>query len=352
MHCTWIAMSVACSASLLAQVPERSASRDILDRARAALNDVRYARADSIARDLLSLGGLQRAARVEALQIIAAANFPDSPSDRRDMAARSAITQLLQIDLAHNIPRELANPGLDSLYQSVLSSTYATSVIVRRENPIVGIDGTAALRVRASRPSIFTLAVRSRDGIERFLIDSVAGVSDTTLAIRVARNGRVLFSGGEYDLIVTGTEISTRQSHVKSFDAVVIVPPLELVAIPAAVDSLQLKPERAIPDRQAGIVAGLLAGAATIAIGKSLRASDPIRAAGESDSRYTAAGVVMALGAIAAAWFDRGRVLDKGIDANRRIQAEHVSSLRAAREENVRRATAYRASVTINPEAR
>src|SRR5688572_16556540 len=115
---------------LSAQGNDRTPSRELLDRARASLNNLDYARADDAARNVLSLGLLSRAARIEALQLIAAANYPDPPAERKEPAARSAIAQLIQMDLGLTIARELSTIGLDSLYQSVLTTTYGTSVFV------------------------------------------------------------------------------------------------------------------------------------------------------------------------------------------------------------------------------
>ncbi|MGQ0639367.1 MAG: hypothetical protein ACT4P6_01130 [Gemmatimonadaceae bacterium] len=337
---------------VLAQSADRSATREMLDRGRAALNDLRYQRADSIARDVLSLGMLPRPARVEALQLIAAANYPELAVEQRIAPARSAIAQLLSLDLALTIPRELSWTGLDSLYRDVVATTYATSVLVRRENPIAGINGTALLRVRANRPSSFALRARTRDGIEAVLLDSVSGAVDTTLTLRVARDDKLILRGGEYDFIVTAVDVGTKETVAKTFDGVALVPPLEALAVPARVDSTVLRAERTRPEKTTGIVAGVLLGVATIALGKGLRASDPIKSDGETDSRYTAAGIVMIVGSIAAAWYDKGRVLDKNREANRKMASDVLTRQRIAREENLRRAAEYRASITLNPEGR
>ncbi len=343
---------LAASSALSAQGSDRTASRELLDRARGALNDLRFMRADSIAREVLSLALISRGARLEALQVIAAANYPESAADRRESVARSAISQLLQIDLGNTIPPELASPGLDSLYRAVWSTTFATTVFVRRENPISGLDSTAWVRVKANRPATFTVKMHTKDGIEAFLLDSVTTAIDTTLALRVARNGQLLLKGGEYDLVISATEIGSRQTVAKTFDAVAIVPSIDFLVVPAGIDSSLLKPERSRPERTRGIVAGVLLGAATIAVGKGLRAPDPLRAGGETDSRYMAAGIVMAVGSAAAAWFDRGHLLDKGMASNQRALADLAARQRAAREENARRVLGYRASITVNPEAR
>lgn len=343
---------LAASSALSAQGSDRTASRELLDRARVALNDLRFMRADSIAREVLSLALISRNARVEALQIVAAANYSESPAERRESPARSAISQLLQIDLGNTIPPELATPALDSLYRSVWSTTFATSVFVRRENPINGMEGTALIRVKANRPASFTVKMRTKDGIESFLLDSVTVATDTTLALRVARDGQLLLKGGDYDLVIAASELTSRQTVAKTFDAVAIVPGVEFLVIPADIDSSLLKPERSLPERSNGIIAGVLLGAATIAIGKGLRAPDPVRAGGETDRRYMAVGALMTIGSIAAAWFDRGRVLDKGVASNRRALTDLATRQHAAREENLKRAAGYRASITVNPESR
>jgi hypothetical protein len=335
-----------------AQGGDRSVSREILDRARAALSSLEYARADEAARSVLSMGLLSREARIEALQLIAAANFPDPPAERREPAARSALAQLIQIDLGLTIARDLSTAGLDSLYQSVLLSTFGTSVFVRRENPLNGVDGTAPIRVRASRPSAISVSLRTKDGIEQFLLDSVPNAVDTTLALRVSRNGRPFIRGGQYDLVVTAIDLTSRQAVVKEFDAVALVPAIDYVQVPTAIDSTLLKPERSRPERAGGFVAAGLVGIGTFVLGRSLRAPDPIRASGETDRRYATIGAVLALGTAAAAWFDRGRVLDKGISSNRVALSDLSNRQRAATEENVRRSADYRASITVSPESR
>lgn len=339
-------------AALLAQSADRSPSRELLDRARSALNDLDYVRADNTARGVLTLGLLSRAARVEALQIIAAANYPETPNDRREPAARSALTQLIQIDLSIGVSREFSSPALDSLYQSVLRTAFGTSVLIRRENPISGVDGVSPIRVRANKPATIAVSLRTKDGIESFLVDSVSNAVDTTLNLRVSRNGRPFITGGEYELVVTATDPASRQVVVKSFDAVALVPAIAYVPVPTSIDSSLLKPERARPERTAGMVAGALIGAATIVVGKSLRAPDPLRSGGETDRRYMNVGIILALGTAAAAWYDRGRVLDKGIVSNQRALADLAGRQRVARDENQRRAIEYRASITVTPEAR
>lgn len=350
-----VGLLVACMAStaLAQDGGERSPVRDVIDRARAAMNDLQYARADSLAREVLAMGSrLRRADRLEALQIVAGANYPEAAGDRKEAAARSAIAEMLRIDLGATLATDISWAGLDSIYRDVARTTFAVSVTARRDNPIAGIDGSAPVRVRANRPAHWTLVARSRDGIESILIDSVSFAADTTLRFRVARNRRPILRGTEYEFVISATDPETRESITRRYDGIAIVPPIDFVPVPSAIDSSRLLPERSKPQRVPVVIAGVVMGAATVALGKQLRADDPIKASGETDNRFTKIGATIALGSIAAAWFDRGRVLDRNIAANLRMQKDFERTKRAAVAENERRAAEYRASITLNPESR
>ncbi|HEX9562951.1 MAG TPA: hypothetical protein VF981_03240 [Gemmatimonadaceae bacterium] len=295
---------------------------------------------------------LPRSARVEALQIQAAANLPEAGGERRPAAARAALTQLLRLDLANEIPAELSTPALDSLYRQVRETVYAISVIVRRDNPITGIHGTSLLRVRANRPSSFKLTARSKDGIESIPIDSVMSSMDTTLALRVGRNGQLLLRGSEYEFVVTAVDIASRETLVRTYDGTVAIPAIEYLILPPTVDSALLKPERAAPERTPGIITGIVVAGATVLMGKNLRADEPIKSAFAPEGRYMSAAVLIAVGAGVAAWFDRGRVLDRNVQANRRLVLESEAQRRVAIAENAKRAADYRANITLNTEGR
>lgn len=332
---------------------ERSGPDVLLERARAALNDLKYARADSMAREVLATGPrLRRTPRIQALQVVAAANFPESETERRVAPARSALSELIKLDLGATIPRELSWPGLDSLYADVLKSTFAVSVSVRRENPIVGIEGFSLLRVRTNRPAGFSLQARSRDGIEAITLDTVGMAMDTTLKLRVSRNGRPFLRGGEYDFIVQATDPQTRETITRRFEGIAIVPTIEFVPTPPAMDSSEYLPIRATPQRVGGIVGGAVLGVATFVLGTALRASDPIKGGGEVDTRYRQVGIGIALGTGAAAWFDRGRLLDKNAKVNQKRERDFATRMRLARTENEKRGADYRANVALDTEGR
>jgi len=241
---------------------------------------------------------------------------------------------------------------LDSLVLEVSKTTYAISVVVRRDNPITGLNGTAPIRVRANRGSMVVLSARSRDGVELVVLDSAYAATDTTLSLRVARDGKPLLRSGDYEFIVAARDLRTNESLTRVFDGVANVAPVDYVTVPTSVDSTTLRPERDSPQRVQEAVGAVLIGAATFALGKNLRSEGTIRSAGESDRRYVSMGAAMTIATGIAAYFDRGRLLDKNRAANRRLIAEYESKRRAAITENERRVAQYKASITLNPEAR
>src|ERR1041385_854245 len=250
----------------LAIAQDRSPTRVMLDRGRAAVDQGQYQRADTIARDVLSLALLTRAGRAEALELLAAANFPPDTAQQQRAIARNAISQFIQLDLLNTIPPELSWPGLDSLYRNVLAHTYAMSVNARRDNPIVGIDGSAPPRVRANEPSTFILSAQSRDGIESIVLDSASFTTDATLNLRVARGGVLILHDAQYDFVITARQVATGEKLTRTFDGTVAVPAISYVNVPVAVDSITKRPERSQPQRALNIATAVGIGAATIAI--------------------------------------------------------------------------------------
>ena len=344
--------SIACLAAVsLANAQDRSVTRVMLDRGRSAVDQGQYQRADTIARDVLSLALLPRSARAEALELLASANYPPDTALQQRAIARTAISQFIQLDLANTFPAELSWPGLDSLYRNVLAHTYAMSVAARRENPITGIDGTAPLRVRTNEPSTFLLTAQSRDGIESIVLDSATYTTDATLNLRVARGGALILKDAQYDFVITARQVATGEKVTRTLDGTVAVPSIAYVSVPVVVDSITNRPERSRPQRALNIGTAVGMGLATIAMGLELRAAKPI-ASTSTDNRVIAVGVLMMAGISTAAWFDRGRPLDKNVDANRLALAALSGKQAAAREENARRAAAYRAFITLNLDAR
>lgn len=354
LHAVTVLLLLAAQGAGAQEPPTNQSSAEVmLERARAALNDLKFRRADSLARDVLSVGSrVRRTTRIAALQIVAAANYPEVEEDRRPSEARSAVSELVKLDLGSVIPRDLSWPGLDSLYQEVAGSVFAMSVTARRENPISGIDGFSLMRVRVNRPAMMRLVARSRDGIDVITLDSVPLATDTTLQLRVARNGRPILRGGEYEFVVSATSPTTRETITRRMDGITIVPAVEYVNLPPVIDSTKLLPERSASQRVGAVIGGIVVGAATVALGQALRQKDPIRAGGEVDTRYRLVAGMIVLGSGTAGWFDRGRSLDRNRKVNDQRRREYEGTLRTARVENERRAADYRANIALDVEGR
>jgi hypothetical protein len=115
--------SIALCAALCLPAPalaQESVTATLLARAKNAFNDFKFSEADSIARLLLGLGDVvPKTERVSALQIAAAARYPDDVSLRRPNAALEALRAIVALGHTDPIPFEIGSAGLDSLYVSV-----------------------------------------------------------------------------------------------------------------------------------------------------------------------------------------------------------------------------------------
>jgi len=111
-----ILLTLLAPASLSAQ----DALGGLLTRAKNALNDLKYSEADSLARLLIALGDVvPRPQRIAALQIAAAARYPDDKPLQRADSAVSALKVIVLLGHTDPIPFEIGWAGLDSLFRSV-----------------------------------------------------------------------------------------------------------------------------------------------------------------------------------------------------------------------------------------
>lgn len=92
----------------------------LLTRAKNALNDLKYVEADSMAKLVIALGEIvPKPQRVEALQIAAAARFPEEAKFQKPSSALDALKSIVQLGHTAPIPFDVGWVGLDSLYASV-----------------------------------------------------------------------------------------------------------------------------------------------------------------------------------------------------------------------------------------
>ena len=91
---------------------------DLLAKGKEEYNNFNYRGADSVAKQLLGMQ-LSRQQRIDALELRAAATFPDEASGQRPDDATRVIRELVEMGVQRITTRELSWRGLDSLYSLV-----------------------------------------------------------------------------------------------------------------------------------------------------------------------------------------------------------------------------------------
>jgi hypothetical protein len=337
-----------------AALAQRSPVQDLLARARTALNNLEYARADTMARGVLAFGTqLTRAQRIDALQIVAAALYPEEEGLQRRDSAVAYLRQLIRLAPDRDLPRAISWPGLDSLLVRTKLVTFAAIARPPRDSVVAG-EADATIPVSATRPARFRLiAVPARGGTP-IPIDSAGPGRDVTLRLRLLVNDRPRLATGDYELRITAVDTAAgaaRDSIVLRYGARVSAPTLTLVPIPT-LDSARLLPEKTIPSRGRNIAIGVGLGAATALFATMFRAPDPVKSEASIGSGAYLVGAAMTAGAIVGGTRDRGAPIVANIAQNSTTRAAHAQAVQTAQAENARRRTAYRATLIIEPEPR
>jgi hypothetical protein len=111
-----------------AAVAQESIVTGLLTRAKNALNDLKYQEADSIARLIIVLGDVvPKPQRINALQIAAAARYPEDAPARKPDGALDALREIVKLGHTAPIPFEIGWVGLDSLYTQVGGTSQAST---------------------------------------------------------------------------------------------------------------------------------------------------------------------------------------------------------------------------------
>jgi hypothetical protein len=142
-----IVFALAAAGPMAAQTQQAAVSpiTEMMVKARIALDDLKYREADSLARRVLALGSLlSRQQQVEALQLVAAAAYPDEASAQKVDSAIAVIRVLVGLG-ATSIPREISNPPLDSLFAFVSRAAQPSKVLLgtRASGAVLFVDGQA-----------------------------------------------------------------------------------------------------------------------------------------------------------------------------------------------------------------
>lgn len=95
----------------------KSIVSDLMAKGKSAFNDLKYKQADSLGRRVLSYSVLLTAPqKIEAMQLVVAASYPEDEAEQKADVAIDYIKQLVTLGAKQGIPRDLSWAGLDSLF--------------------------------------------------------------------------------------------------------------------------------------------------------------------------------------------------------------------------------------------
>jgi hypothetical protein len=338
--------------ALLGPVPaaaqQRTAIEELIDGARRALNDLEYARADSIARSLLAMGSRATPAqRVVGLQLVAAALYPEERRAQRPDSARRYLTALVRATPDAAVPAAISWPGLDSMVTSVRATTFAVWAAPAAHYDLAGADAEARIEVSAARPAWFRLSATAIGDDNTIVLDSAGPARTATLRIPALADDHPVLPWGEYHLQILGVDTASGEPIELTYHASVEAPPLLLHRVAAAPDSSLFRPERAPRRPFLNTVLGLTLGAATAFAATAVGGSDDVSTGAGSNRAYVV-GAGMTAGALIGALLDRGTPLPDNIAHNAAVRDAFEARMRGLRDENARRRTEYRATITLD----
>lgn len=327
------------SHALSAQATDRVAQ--FLATAKTAFDDLEYQRAVSASRLALQQPGITREQRLEALKVMAAAQFPNDPDAYRPDSAKISLRTLVKADLDATFPRGLGWRGLDSLLAEVKRTVLSVAVAPGAEQKVQGGDGTWSIPFRSTVDAEWQL-VAERNGTSVPLATG-RGVNGA-LTVPALKDRAPLLAAGDWALVVTAR--TAADSETVRLTGSFATDSISFVPMPKF-DSAQVKPEVAPPIKGKAVLYGLLLGGATAAIANGVRAEDPVRSAYSADGRAMGVAAGLALGATMAMVLDKGRPLPENAEANATLRREFERQSAEATAENDRRLAAAVTTVRI-----
>jgi len=179
--------------------------------------------------------------------------------------------------------------------------------------------------------------------------DSSAASTRARLALRAHDGTSAHFVSGEYEVRIEVRDVQTGQTDTLAFMSTAVATPPLIERIPT-LSPTALKPERSASAKSRGIAAGLIIGAATVAMSIYARAENPIRSAIPSDGRARFVGIAVAGGAIAGGMLDRGVPIKGNVAANVITRADHERTVAVVQDANRKRVAEYRVVLRIELE--
>jgi hypothetical protein len=343
-----LVLALLCGSVSGALAQQASPIEDLMSRARTALDDLNYARADSVARRLLKLGDqLDYDQRVAAHQLLVSALYPEESVAQQLDSARHYLRELVTLAPNGMVPRAISWPGLDALLEDVRETTFAVRVEPLGDTLLVTYDGVAAFSVAATRTTLFSLVAEPLGGGTRVVLDSVGPSETGTLRIAVLDGDDLRVNSGDFVIHVVSADANPGAELIESFAARFVVPPLELVPIPSTLDSSTLLPEETVPRKGRNMLIGVGLGVTTALFTTAFRADGTVGSTAPDRRGYVVGGAI-ALGAVVGALLEKSRPLPENIVHNAQMHTNFAESVRSAEERNVGRRAMYRATVVLH----
>jgi hypothetical protein len=329
--------------------PPTSPIMDLVDRAKNSLNNLQYTQARTAAREILAISRLKRTQEIAALEVAAAAYFPDDTSARMPDSATFYLHRLVRMLPTGSLPPDLVSPALDSQLAISRRTTFGASARAPIQLTLKGTESRAAIEVMSTRPARWQLYLISGDGGPAVLLDTLSSTTSGRFSLRAHDGKNAFIQPGDHQFKILGISDSEPDTITMRFDGTATGAVPTLVSMPTPLDVSKQLPERAKRAIGAGIAAGLISGGATWALANALRPPDALGRE-PKDGRATGLAIGISIGAITAGFLDHGKPLPENIKANADARKDYLSRVGDATETNRKRVAEYSVALTIDPE--
>jgi len=327
---------------------------DLLRVARQELDKFAFDDADRLAADVLQNfeRSLQRSQRILALQIRAAARYPESDGERDAEQAKAYLREVVSLDLDAELPITMRWSGLDALLAEVRAGTFGMSVRVAPTQTYGGTAGPAVVRVKVNQPAAFVLRATSRQGGSTLVLDSIVVASDTVLRIHALSNAQPILASGEWLLEVESRSIDASDIRRRTLVATSSPGELSLPSAPPPFDVGRLLPEVKRTDQRSAIIGASTFLLGALVVARAVQPSELLATEWRADGRATAVGILGAIGTAAAWYFDRGEPISNNVKQNKQTRDTYALNDKRWRDNMQKAYDEYRATLAIVVEDR
>jgi hypothetical protein len=330
-------------------VTQTSPIMDMIESAKAALNNLQYTRARTTSREVLALGKLKRSQEIAALEVASASYYPDDNAARMPDSAAIFLRKLARLMPTGPFPADIASPALDSQFAIARKTTFGASARAPLSLTLKGTEMRPTIEVVSTRPARWQLYLVSGDGGPSVLVDTLPASTTGRLSLRAHTGTAPVFVPGQYQLRILGISASAPDTILLAFDGTATGSVPALMDSPAPPDARRLLPERAPRAIGVGIAGALMAGGATWALANAIRPPDALGKESK-DNRALPLGIAVSIGAILGGIIDHGKPIPENIRANAQARSDYLKQLGDVTETNHKRVGDYTVALTIDPE--